>query len=62
MTNFNFYDEELINIIDGNTKNTSSVNLTLKSKDNKSQIVIKDQKELVDYYFFLLSSAHECII
>ncbi|CAD8163492.1 unnamed protein product [Paramecium pentaurelia] len=63
LTNFNFYDEELINIIDGkNSKTTASVNLVLKSKDNKSQITINNQKELVDYYFFLLSSAHECII
>lgn len=37
LTNFNFYDEELINIIDGgNAKITANVNLTIKSKDNKT--------------------------
>lgn len=36
LTNFNFYDEELTNIIDGNNKAPANVNLTLKSKDNKS--------------------------
>lgn len=33
----------------------------MKSQDGKQKIELKTQHDLVDYFFFLLASAHECL-
>ncbi|CAD8102056.1 unnamed protein product [Paramecium sonneborni] len=60
---FNFQDMELSAILKGEgSQGEQPVNLIIQSSDGKQQIQIQKQRNLIDEYFFLLSSAHECII
>jgi phospholipid-transporting ATPase len=38
------------------------VNLVIKSDDARKYLKFLNQKELIDSYFLLLASAHECLI
>jgi hypothetical protein len=43
LTKFNFRDQELEEILNGTHKNANlSINLTIKSKDNKTSVNIKN--------------------
>jgi phospholipid-transporting ATPase len=66
MQNFSFKDEELMGILRNDAKYKHDgefpVNLIITSSDGKVKLELKKQKELINEYFFLLSSAHECLV
>ncbi|CAK84558.1 unnamed protein product (macronuclear) [Paramecium tetraurelia] len=60
---FNFQDLELSAILKGEgSSGEQPVNLIVQSLDGKQQVKISKQRNLIEEYFFLLSSAHECIV
>ncbi|CAD8207799.1 unnamed protein product [Paramecium pentaurelia] len=60
---FNFQDVELSAILKGEgSTGDMPINLKIVSQDGKQQVTLSNQRELIEEYFFLLSSAHECII
>ncbi|CAD8102742.1 unnamed protein product [Paramecium sonneborni] len=60
---FNFQDLELSAILKGEGSSGDQLAiLIIQSLDGKQQIKIPSQRKLLEEYFFLLSSTHECII
>lgn len=61
MSDFTFRDDTLVNLIK-EKKGNANLNLKLKSVDGKSEIIFNSQYDLVNEFFTLLGSAHECIL
>ncbi|CAD8196188.1 unnamed protein product [Paramecium octaurelia] len=60
---FNFQDAELSAILKGEgSTGDMPINLNIASQDGKQKVTLSKQRNLIEEYFFLLSSAHECII